>query len=239
MPTNNNDVDALKFKADNGKEHKKNPRHTPRVIAYVRVSTDEQDVSKQRHEILEYAHRNLMTINEFIMITVSTRKTAKDRRIEELMEKLAPGDTLIISELSRLGRSIPEVIGLVNGLVERNIRLISIKQNIDLQGEHDTTSKVMVTIFSLLAELERDLVSQRTKTALAALKAQGKTLGRPVGKKGKSKLDGKEPEILAFLDKKVPVAAIARILGCSRIGLLNFMKNKKIYKDKRLKSSPA
>ena len=222
--------------ANNGKEHKKNPQHTPRVIAYVRVSTDEQDVSKQRHEILEYAHRNQMAISEFIMITVSTRKTAKDRRIEELMEKLEPGDTLIISELSRLGRSIPEVIGLVNGLVERNIRIISIKQNIDLQGEHDTTSKVMVTIFSLLAELERDLVSQRTKAAFAALKAQGKKLGRPVGTKGKSKLDGKEPEILAFLEKKVPVAAIARILDCSRPGLLNFMGKKNIYTAKRKKN---
>jgi len=197
------------------------------------VSTDDQDVSKQRHEILEYAHQNKMTIDEFIMITVSSRKTAKDRRIEELMKKLVTGDTLIISELSRLGRSIPEVIGLVNCLVERNIRLIAIKQNIDLKGEHDTTSKVMVTIFSLLAELERDLVSQRTKAALAALKAQGKKLGRPVGTKGKSKLDGKEPEILAFLEKKVPVAAIARILDCSRVGLLNFMKNKNIYKAKK------
>ncbi|HOD97386.1 MAG TPA: recombinase family protein [Syntrophales bacterium] len=219
--------------ANNSKEHKKNPLHTPRVIAYVRVSTDEQDVNKQRHEILEYAHQNKMTIDEFIMITVSSRKAAKDRRIEELMEKLAPEDTLIISELSRLGRSIAEVIGLVNGLVERNVRLIAIKQNIDLAGKHDTTSKVMVTVFSLLAELERDLVSQRTKAALAALKAQGKKLGRPVGTKGKSKLDGKEPEIIAFLDKRVPVAAIARILGCSRPGLLNFMENKKIYKAKR------
>ena len=219
--------------ANNSKEHKKNPLHTPRVIAYVRVSTDEQDVNKQRHEILEYAHQNKMTIDEFIMITVSSRKAAKDRRIEELMEKLAPEDTLIISELSRLGRSIAEVIGLVNGLVERNVRLIAIKQNIDLAGKHDTTSKVMVTVFSLLAELERDLVSQRTKASLAALIAQGKKLGRPVGTKGKSKLDGKEPEIIAFLDKRVPVAAIARILGCSRPGLLNFMENKKIYKAKR------
>jgi len=219
--------------ANNGKENNNNPQHKPRTIAYVRVSTDDQDVSKQRHEILEYAHQNKMTIDEFIMITVSSRKTAKDRRIEELMKKLVTGDTLIISELSRLGRSIPEVIGLVNCLVERNIRLIAIKQNIDLKGEHDTTSKVMVTIFSLLAELERDLVSQRTKAALAALKAQGKKLGRPVGTKGKSKLDGKEPEILAFLEKKVPVAAIARILDCSRVGLLNFMKNKNIYKAKK------
>ena len=99
--------------ANNSKEHKKNPLHTPRVIAYVRVSTDEQDVNKQRHEILEYAHQNKMTIDEFIMITVSSRKAAKDRRIEELMEKLAPEDTLIISELSRLGRS--QQINLFHG----------------------------------------------------------------------------------------------------------------------------
>ena len=202
----------------------------PRVIAYVRVSTEEQDTNKQRLEILDYAHRNQMTISEFIMIEISSRKTAKERRIEELMSKLHPRDTLIISELSRLGRSIPEVIGLINGLVERNVRTIAIKQCIDLKGQHDTTSKVMVTVFSLLAELERDLISQRTKAALAAMKAGGRTLGRPVGKLGKSRLDGREGEIRMLLDKRVAKSAIARIVGISREGLLKFIKSRDIDK---------
>lgn len=202
-----------------------------RVIAYVRVSTDDQDTNKQRFEILDYAHRNRMSISEFIVVEISSRKTAKERRIEELMSKLAPGDTLIISELSRLGRSIPEVIGLVNSLVERNVRMIALKQSIDLKGKHDTTSKVMVTIFSLLAELERDLVSQRTKAALALLKASGKTLGRPKGSHGKSKLDGREDEIRMLLEKRVAKAAIARIVGISREGLIKFMKSRKVYRN--------
>ena len=151
----------------------KQKNRSPRVIAYVRVSTDQQDVNKQRLEILDYANRNKITIDEFIMVEGSSRKTPAERRIDEMLAKFIPGDTLVISELSRLGRSIPEVIALVNTLVKLNVRVMIIKQGMDLKGEHDTTSKVMVTVFSLLAELERDLISQRTKAALAPLKGTG------------------------------------------------------------------
>ena len=130
------------------------------------------------------------------------------------------------------------MIGVVNSLVNHDIRLICIKQNIDLQGEHDVGSKVMVTIFSLLAELERDLASQRTKSALAALKAGGKRLGRPVGTKGKSKFDGREAEIAMFLEKRVPMTAIARLLGCSRPGLLYYLKSKNLYVRRRAGRKP-
>ncbi|HOL44319.1 MAG TPA: recombinase family protein [Methanothrix sp.] len=212
-----------------------NSNTTPRIMAYVRVSTDEQDTDKQRHEILEYANRQKWVVDHIISSTMSSRASRKKRRIEELMSMLAPGDTLIISELSRLGRSVPEVINLVNTLSKNNIRLIAIKENIDIRGEHDnsTTSKVMVTMFSLLAELERDLISQRTKAALRAVKEKGIKLGRPVGRLGRSKLDGKEKEIEIFLAKRVPIAAIARIVGCSRQGLVNYLQKKKLYSPKR------
>lgn len=206
-----------------------------RVVAYIRVSKDQQDTNKQRLEILDYTNRNGLMVNEFIMIEISSRKTQKERRIDELMSKLNRGDTLIISELSRLGRSIHEVIGLVNNMVERNIRLIALKQNIDLKWHHDTTSKVMVTVFSLMAELERDLVSQRTKTALAGLKASGKTLGRPKGSPGKSRLDGREDEIRLLLEKRVSKSAIARILGISREGFLKFIKSRGIEHGREAK----
>ena len=212
-------------------------KRAPRRIAYVRVSTDQQDVNKQRLEILDYAHRNEMKIHEFITIEISSRKTEKERRIEELMSKLDTGDTLIISELSRLGRSIHEVIGLVNNLVKRDIRLIALKQNIDLKGKHDTTSKVMVTVFSLMAELERDLTSQRTKAALKALKSTGVKLGRPKGKLGKSKLDGRQEEIRILMEKKVSKSAIARLMGVSREGFLKFMKSRKVMSRKN--TNPA
>ena len=105
-------------------------------------------------------------------ITISSRKTSKQRRVDELLEKLVDSDTLIVTELSRLGRSISEVVTLVNELLQCNIRMIVIKQNLSI-AQHNMSSKIIVTLFSLFAELERDLVSLRTKEALATKKAQG------------------------------------------------------------------
>jgi DNA invertase Pin-like site-specific DNA recombinase len=200
----------------------------PRTIAYIRVSTDVQDVDKQRLEILDYANHNGIKVDEFISIEISSRRTAKERRIEELMEKLCPGDTLIVSELSRIGRSIPEVIGLVNGLVERKIRFVAIKQNLDIKDNHDISTKVIVTVFSLLAELERDMISSRTKAALAAIKNGGKKLGRPKGRLSKSRLDGHEDEIRKLMTKKISRSAIARIFDVHRGTLVKFLESRKI-----------
>lgn len=159
-----------------------------KTVAYIRASTDKQDLNNQKLEILEYARQNNLTVDEFIEITVSSRKTSKQRRIDELLQKLADSDTLIVTELSRLGRSTSEVIALVNGLVQRNVRIIIIKQNLDI-SKHDMTSKIIATLFSLFAELERDLVSLRTKEALAAKKVQGVKLGKPKGVIQASKLE--------------------------------------------------
>ena len=167
-------------------------------------------------------------MDEFISVEISSRKTTKERRIDELVGKLSPGDTLIVSELSRIGRSIAEVIVLVNGLVERKIRLVAIKQNLDIKDNHDMTSKVIVTIFSLLAELERDLISSRTKAALAVIKSSGKKLGRPQGSLSKSRLDGHEDEIKRLIIKKISKSAIARILNVHRGTLIKFLESRNI-----------
>jgi DNA invertase Pin-like site-specific DNA recombinase len=135
---------------------------------------------------------------------------------------------IIIAELSRLGRSIIEVINIVNELITRNIRLIDIKQALDIKGNHDMQSKILITLFSLLAELERDLISERTKSALHTAKINGKILGRPKGSISKSKLDGKEDEIRMLIRKKVSRSAIARIMNTSRTNLTEFMKKKKL-----------
>ncbi len=127
---------------------------------------------------MEFARTKDLKVDEFIQITISSRKSTKQRRIDELLEKLVDSDTLIVTELSRLGRSTAEVIALVNHLVSRHIRLIVIKQSLDIQHTRpDMTAKIVVTLFSLFAELERDLISLRTKEALAAKKAQGIKLG--------------------------------------------------------------
>jgi DNA invertase Pin-like site-specific DNA recombinase len=151
------------------------------VIGYIRVSTDEQDVDKQRYRLLAYAQKQQLPIREFISVEVSSRKNTKERRIDELLEKLADSHTLIVTELSRQGRSTSEVIVLVNELVQRPIRVIVTKQNLDLRQNNDVTAKVMITLFSLFAELERDLISLRTREVLAAKNAQDVFWGKPKG----------------------------------------------------------
>ena len=201
------------------------------VIGYIRVSTEQQDVRNQHHEILEYANQRRLHVDSFIEKEVSSRKDLKARGSEELMSSMKKGDTLIVSELSKLGRSIIEVISIINELVKPEIRFISIKQGLDIKGSHDVQSKVMVTIFSLLAELERDLISERTKKALAAKRAQGVTLGRPTGSIGKSKLDSKVPDIVDLLRDKASYSFMARRFRVSRPTIMNFIKTRKLKAD--------
>lgn len=199
-----------------------------KTLAYLRISGDKQDLKNQKYEIMDYAQKNNLTIAEFVEIEISSRKDKKKRRIDELFEKLNDGDTLITSELSRIGRSTGEVIGIVNDLVARHIKFIAIKQGMAINGNHDLQSKVLVTLFSLLSEMERDLLSQRTVQALAAKKAQGVVLGRPKGSLGVSKLDGRNEQIKELMEHKVSKSAIARMVGVSRTTLLDYIKSRKV-----------
>ena len=140
-----------------------------KILAYLRASTDKQDVTHQKYEILEYARGNDLRVDQYIEVTISSTKNSKQRRIDELTKKLSPHDTLIVTELSRLGRSTTEVVDLVNTLINQQVRIIIIKQHLDF-NRHDLNSKVIVTLFSLFGELERDFISLRTKEALASKK---------------------------------------------------------------------
>jgi DNA invertase Pin-like site-specific DNA recombinase len=149
-----------------------------KTIAYLRASTDKQDLKNQKLEIFEYARKNQLEVNDFIQITISSRRTSKDRRIDEMVLALDGADTLIVTELSRLGRSTAEVIGLVNELIKKEVRVIAIKQNLDIR-QQNMNSKIIITLFSLFAELERDLISSRTKEALGVfLHIRGKSAMR-------------------------------------------------------------
>ena len=200
-----------------------------KTIAYLRASTDKQDIQNQRYEILEYTNHHGLRVNEWVAITISSRKTIKQRRIDELLEKLADADTLIVTELSRLGRSTAEVIDLINQLMRRQIRLIVIKQNLDLNyKEHDMSSKIITTIFSLLAELERDLISLRTKGALAAKRASGVKLGKKPGTIQASKFDAQRERIEELLGLGVSVRRIAqKHLGLKSHNALNLYIKKR------------
>ncbi len=169
-----------------------------RIIAYLRISTQEQDLNSQKLELHEYAHKNNFKIDEFIETEISSRKNPSERKINLLMEKLQKGDLLIVSELSRLGRSVGQVIQIIDGLIKNEVRFIAVKEGIKVNGKQDIQTKTMITLFGLFAEIERDLISERTKQGLNAARAKGKILGRPKGS-GKSKLDPFKLEIEALL----------------------------------------
>lgn len=199
-----------------------------KIIAYVRVSSNKQDADLQELEIRRYADEKKMIISEVLSIQVSSHKTPLQRRIDEILEKLKSGDTLIITEISRLGRSTSEVIQLINSLFDQKIRLIVIKQGLDLNA-HDMQSKIVITLFSLLSELERDLISIRTKEALASKKAQGQKLGKPKGTIQKSKFDKDLDQIKSYMKDGVSIRRISQNLGYSNhIGLNNYIRSRKI-----------
>jgi DNA invertase Pin-like site-specific DNA recombinase len=199
-----------------------------KTIAYIRTSTDKQDLNNQKLEIFEFAKKNKLEVDDFIQMTISSRKTTKERRIDEMVAALDDADTLIVTELSRLGRSTAEVIGLVNELIKKQVRVIAIKQNLDIK-QHDMTSKVMITLFSLFSELERDLISLRTKEALASKKAQGIQLGKPKGTVQKSKFDKDVVKIKELLALGLSVRKIANFFGYSNhIGLNTYVAKRNL-----------
>jgi DNA invertase Pin-like site-specific DNA recombinase len=199
-----------------------------RTIAYLRVSKDSQDVKNQRLAILDVAQRERLKIHEFMELSVSAKRSPKERKLDVLLERLDPKDTLIVSELSRMGRSVGEIITTVDTLVKRKVRLFAVKEGLRLTGAQNLQSKVMVTLFGLFAEIERELISMRTKEALAAARASGKRLGRPPGMLGKSKLDGREQEIQDLLALNVSKASIAKITGVDRATLYHFLQTRQI-----------
>jgi len=207
---------------------KKTAKSDKKTIAYIRASTDKQEVNNQRLEILEYARKRDLKIDDFIQVTMSSKRTTKQRRIDEMMERLEGSDTLIATELSRLGRSTAEVIDLVNHLLKRKVRVIFTKQNLDITG-HDMASKIIVTMFSLFAELERDLISLRTKEALAAKKSKGIKLGKPKGTVQKSMYDKDLEKIKGWLELGLSGRKISENLGYgSYISLNTFLKKRKL-----------
>jgi DNA invertase Pin-like site-specific DNA recombinase len=198
-------------------------------IAYLRVSKLTQEINSQKLAILDYAQKRGMKIHEFIEINISSRRSPKERGLDLLLEKLKPNDRLLVSELSRIGRSLGQIIHIVDQLIKRKVSFVAIKENIEINGEkQNIQTKVTVAMFGLFAEIERDLISERTKQGLAAARAKGKLLGRPKGTLGKSKLNGKEEDIKDLLKKKVSKASIAKIYEISRPALYNFIKTRKL-----------
>ncbi len=197
------------------------------VLGYIRVSTDKQDNSKQKHLILEYAQEHKLHVDEFISVEESSRKNLQKRKITELKTKLKKNNTLIVAELSRLGRNMLEVMNLIQELNDNNINLVFIRQP-ELSTFNTAHSKLLLAIYSYFAESEREFISLRTKQGLAAAKASGKVLGRPVGTTGKSKFDTHHETIKKLLLKEVSIKSIWKIINNgSYMGLRNFIHENK------------
>lgn len=183
-----------------------------KVVGYVRVSTDKQDVEKQKHLLLQYAQSHQMLINEFIHAEASSRKDVKERRIDELLVKLTQGDVLLVAELSRLGRNMLQTLNIINELSEQGVRIAFVRQ-----PELSTTghqAKLLLAIYSYFAEAEREYISLRTRQGLAAVKAKGKTLGRPQGSRNKERvLDPYKQQIRDYLKMGLNLAAIVKIIN--------------------------
>ncbi|MDR2147379.1 MAG: master DNA invertase Mpi family serine-type recombinase [Tannerella sp.] len=193
------------------------------IYGYIRVSSDKQTVENQRFEINGFCERNLLAVNRWIEETISGTKNIQDRELGKLLKKMRKNDILICSELSRLGRNLLMIMGILNDCMSRDIQVWTIKDNYRLGS--DINSKVLAFAFGLSAEIERNLISQRTREALARKRAEGIILGRPKGSKSKvRKLTGKEAEIKALLDQKVSRSAIARLLRVHRLTVVAFVK---------------
>ena len=150
-----------------------------KTYAYIRVSTDKQDLENQKFVILQYANDKKLRNVEFIEETISGRISWKNRKLKDLIDNLKSGDNLIVAELSRLGQSMLEIMELLSILLRKGVNVYVVKGNYELKD--DIQSKVLTFAFSLASEIERELISQRTKEALAKRKAEGKKLGRPKG----------------------------------------------------------
>jgi DNA invertase Pin-like site-specific DNA recombinase len=199
-----------------------------RTVAYIRVSTGGQGLESQRLAILDYAHRYGLTVQTFVEAQASSRQAGVRRGVDTLLEQVHPGDLILVSELARLGRSVGQVIQLVDRLLKQHVQLVAIKEHIRLNGIPDLQTKVMITLFGLFAEIERDLIAERTKEGLAAARAKGRLPGRPKGVLGTSKLTGREAEIQSLLAKTVSKASIAKILGVSRSTLHSFIQSRRL-----------
>lgn len=183
------------------------------VVGYIRVSTDHQDLEKQRHLLLEYAHQQQYQIQEFIEVQTSSQKDQHARKINELSEKLKKGDVLLVAELSRLGRNMLETLNIIQALSDQEIKLIFVRQpELSTLGGH---TKLLLAIYSYFAESEREYIAMRTKQGLAVAKAQGKLLGRPKGSKNKkgSRLLPFKADIERYIQLGLSIQAIKQLVN--------------------------
>lgn len=198
------------------------------TIGYLRVSTAEQDLEKNKADILSFANSRDLGHVQFIEERASGKTPWRKRKIADVLDSLADGDTLLVSELSRLGRSMLECMEILSIATQKGVRIYALKGNWQL--DDTIQSKIIAMAFAMAAEIERDLISSRTKEALRARRVSGKPLGRPKGP-GKSKLDAFRPEIEALLANGSTQRFIANRYKTTPANLSNWIKKNEIKKQ--------
>ena len=193
------------------------------IIGYLRVSTSRQSLEHQKYEIMSFAKSNNLTVNVWVEETVSSRLPLNERKLGEMLNTVTKGDLIITCEISRLGRSLFEIMEILRLCINKGCSLRTIKENYTIAN--DVQSKVLAFAFGLAAEIERQLISQRTKASLDSLRASGKVLGRPLGAESKSlKISGCKDKIMNMLEQGYSKSEIARSLGVQRSTLNRFLK---------------
>lgn len=207
------------------------------VIAYLRVSTEKQFLANQKEEIVRFAEKNELLIDRWYTETVSGTVSSKDRKLSSLLRRLHPGDVLIVTEISRLSRTMLEIMTILNSCIKKEVILYSTKEGYIFQN--DINSKVLGFAFGLMAEIERNLISLRTKEALARLKAEGVKLGRKVGDRPKMQILIDHQEMLKKkLKEGATYIELAEQMAVSRSTFCRFMKDFGIKRKRRAWGRP-
>ncbi|MBR1399393.1 MAG: master DNA invertase Mpi family serine-type recombinase [Alphaproteobacteria bacterium] len=180
------------------------------IYGYIRTSTDKQNNENQRFEIEQFAENNSLRVDKWVQETISSRKNLDERKLGLLLKKIKQDDIIIASELSRLGRNLLQIMSILHHCMNIGCQVWTIKDNYKLGA--DIQSKVLAFAFGLSAEIERNLISQRTKRCLDRLRAEGKHIGRKKGSKNKlTKLTGKDGLIKTLLSQNIQKKQIAKI----------------------------
>lgn len=199
------------------------------IYGYIRVSTVEQNTQNQRLEISKS-----WQVDEWVEEQKSGTIDYRKRNLGELIEKMKEGDTLVITELSRLGRSLTMIFNIISILKDKKIRCVAIKNNFDLNptNPNDIISSVLLFAFGLSAQIERQLISDRTKQGIAVARAKGKKIGRAKGEKPRwFKLSPYKAEIESLLEKGVSINALAKMYNVRWLTMKNFIKTNRFIKD--------
>lgn len=190
--------------------------------AYIRVSTDKQDLDNQRHGVIEYARKNALEPLHFFEDTASGKKSWRERDLGKLLHQAQKGDVLLVAEISRLARSTLQVLEVLQEAAKKEIAVHVAKNNMVMDGS--LNSRITAVVLGLAAEIEREFISARTTEALARRKAEGKPIGRRKGSKNRNKkLDAQSEQIKDLLKKGVHKTSIARIMECDPETLYRWM----------------